>query len=67
MAGLTPNSASTYSLDNREDSLIADLRLALPGEAAAIAAIQRRAWEQTLPGVATSLQRSITLAEMTDA
>ena len=48
--------------------MIADsVRLALPGEAAAIAAIQRRAWEQTLPGVATSLQRSITLAEMTDA
>lgn len=43
------------------------VRLALPGEAASIAAIQRRGWEQTQPAVADALLASIGLAEMTQA
>ena len=42
------------------------VRLALPGEASAIAAIQRRSWEQTLPpALALQLLRSIDLEAMT--
>lgn len=44
------------------------VRLALPGEAQQIAALQRRAWVQTLPKeVADAALASIDLAEMTGA
>ena len=43
------------------------VRLALPGEAASIAAIQRRGWEQTQPTIADQLLRSLDLAAMTQA
>lgn len=49
--------------------VIADsVRLALPGEAAAIAAVQRRSWSQTLPSdLATAVLESVDLAAMTDS
>lgn len=43
------------------------VRLALPGEAASIAAIQRRGWLQTQPGVADVLLRTVSLEAMTKA
>mgnify|MGYP001198505771 CR=1 FL=1 len=46
---------------------IDSVRLALPGEAASIAAIQRRGWEQTQPAIADQLLRSIDLGAMTSA
>ena len=48
--------------------MIADsVRLALPAEAASIAALQRRAWTQTLPAeVAGEVLSSVDLASMTE-
>lgn len=44
------------------------VRLALPAEAAQIAAVQRRAWGQTLPqDVAAAVLGSVDLAEMTQS
>lgn len=43
------------------------VRLALPGEGASIAAVQRRSWEQTQPTLAPALLASIDLETMTDA
>nr|NLI50041.1 GNAT family N-acetyltransferase [Propionibacterium sp.] len=44
------------------------VRLALPGEAEQIAALQRRGWTQTLPpGLAAAVLGSVSLAAMTDA
>lgn len=43
------------------------VRLALPGEAEAISAVQRRSWEQVLPpDVARSVLESVSLAAMTE-
>lgn len=49
--------------------MIADsVRLALPSEAGAIAALQRRGWTQTLPAeVAEEVLSSVDLATMTDS
>ena len=44
------------------------VRLALPGEAASIAALQRRAWQQTLdPALADELLLAVDLDAMRDA
>lgn len=43
------------------------VRLAMPGEAASIAAIQRRGWQQTQPDVADALLRAVDLNTMTSA
>ena len=44
------------------------VRLALPGEAGQIAALQRRGWTQTRPaGLAEAVLASVNLAAMTDA
>lgn len=49
--------------------MLADsVRLALPGEAAAIAALQRRAWTRSLPpDVAEAVLSTVDLASMTDS